>query len=103
MQDAAVTPTQPSRIYHPGVRSQQQRRGYLPESTAGTTQDERRLTKNTQTLENFHPDPTDRAGEDAPEARRSWVDSKVFGVSVWIILPVIIFVVILGLVLGLKG
>ncbi len=51
VQHPAVTPTQPSRIYHPGVRSQQQRRGYGSE----LKHNERRLTKKTQTFENFHP------------------------------------------------
>jgi len=38
-----------------------------------------------------------------PEKKGSWIDSKAFAVSVWIVIPLIILIVILGLVLGLKG
>lgn len=104
VQNPAATPAQPPRTYHPGARSQQQQqqqREHLPKPVPGTH--EGRGLAITRAPEGSHQDQGGRAVEKAPEEKRSWVDSKVFGVSVWIIIPVMIFIIILSLVLGLRG
>lgn len=101
VQDPAATPAQPPRTYLPGARSQQQRREHLPRPSVGM-HDGRRL-KNTHAPDASHRNEGGRVVDDAPEERKSWVDSKAFGISVWIVVPLIVFIVILSLVLGLRG
>lgn len=100
VQNPVATPVPPPRPYHPGSRSQQQRREDLPPQSS-RTYDQRRGEVRTPKVPQ-----QERGGRNikgVPEKKQSWVDSKAFGIAVWILLPLAILIVILGLVLGLKG